>query len=68
MFAQVIDLIGGEPERGKIVERLFKPGYDKIRAVPGQLADEQLEDSSIAEAVLKISGRHREFVEVGREP
>src|SRR2546430_2278241 len=68
VLAQVFDLIAGEPQGRQIVQSLFQPGYNQMRAPRRKRAHEQIEDSSSAlEAVLKVRGGHREFVKIGRK-
>ena len=47
--------------------RLFKSGCDEKIALCRQLADKELEDSRFLHALIEISLKHGELVEIGQQ-
>jgi hypothetical protein len=65
--AQVVELLRGEADGLKVVQRLLDAGDDEEAAVRGEVPDEQLEGRHVGHVVDVVGGGHGELVQVGPE-
>ena len=67
MARDPVKLLRRELHRFEKRYRLFKSGCDEKIALWRQLADKELEDSRFLHALIEISLKHGELVEIGQQ-